>query len=80
MKKFFTVPLQVEAESQQEAEQKVNQLLASCPVHKPGIWDMLFVAGLTYLKGKSQLDAILNGPRMPQDAPQQAKEQAGVTG
>lgn len=52
MKRFFTVPVKMEADSQQQAENKVNQLMDATVIRQPSILQLLCIAGLTYLKGR----------------------------
>jgi len=51
MKQFYTVPIQMEANSKQEAEQKVNKLVEMAGRFMP-IWDLVCIFGVAYLQDR----------------------------
>jgi hypothetical protein len=54
MKQLYTVPLHMEASSQQEAEQKINKFMNIAAGYKPTIWDALCLVGVAYVQGRYQ--------------------------
>lgn len=54
MKQLYTIPIQIEGISQQDAEQKINKVMDIAAGYKPTIWDFLCVLGVAYLQGRAQ--------------------------
>lgn len=54
MKQLYTVPIQMEGISQQDAEQRINKVMDIAAGYKPTIWDFLCVLGVAYLQGRQE--------------------------
>ena len=76
MKQLYTVPIQMEGISQQDAEQRVNKVMDIAAGHKPTVWDFLCMLGVAVLQNRQiswERERALEEQRMRHEATKSAR-------